>query len=81
MLNQTWVLIHKERAAMADTLAALTPSQWAEDSLVSGWSVQVTAAHIVNGAENACGKPPIQRMGTPVVSSPIVRRRPVSFRR
>ena len=55
MPDQTWVLIHKERAAMADTLAALTPSQWAEASLVSGWSVQVTAAHIVNGAEQTPG--------------------------
>jgi uncharacterized protein (TIGR03083 family) len=55
MPDQTWVLIHKERAAMADTLAALTPGQWAADSLVSGWSVQVTAAHIVNGAEQTPG--------------------------
>ena len=47
----TWALIHKERAAMADTLAGLAPGQWAAASLVSGWSVQVTAAHIVNGAE------------------------------
>ncbi|MDQ1425652.1 MAG: hypothetical protein QOD72_3150 [Acidimicrobiaceae bacterium] len=51
----TWGLIHKERAAMADTLNALTASQWSEPSLVAGWSVQVTAAHIVNGAEQTPG--------------------------
>lgn len=48
---KTWELIHAERAAMADTLAALTPAQWAQTSLCGGWTVQVTAAHIVVGAE------------------------------
>jgi uncharacterized protein (TIGR03083 family) len=47
----TWDLIHTERAAMADTLATLTPGQWAEASLCGGWSVQVAAGHIVAGAE------------------------------
>ena len=49
--STTWKLIHRERAAMADTLATLTPSQWSQPSLCGGWSVQVTAAHIVMGAE------------------------------
>jgi uncharacterized protein (TIGR03083 family) len=48
---QTWKVIHRERAVMADTLATLTASQWAEPSLCGGWSVRVTAAHIVTGAE------------------------------
>jgi uncharacterized protein (TIGR03083 family) len=52
---KTWDLIHNERESMADTLAALTPSQWAEPSLVEGWSVHVTAGHIVNGAEQTPG--------------------------
>ena len=47
----TWKLIHKERAATADTLAALTTAQWAQASLCGGWSVRETAAHIVLGAE------------------------------
>jgi uncharacterized protein (TIGR03083 family) len=47
----TWDLIHAERAAMADTLAALAPGDWAERSLCGTWSVQVTAGHIVAGAE------------------------------
>ena len=36
---------------MADTLATLTPAQWAQPSLCGGWSVRVTAGHIVTGAE------------------------------
>lgn len=48
---KTWELIHRERAAMADTLAELKPGQWAEPSLCGGWSVQLTAAHILAGAE------------------------------
>ena len=46
-----WKLIHHERAAVADTLATLTASQWAKPSLCGGWSVRVTAGHIVTGAE------------------------------
>jgi len=49
--TRTWKLIHAERAAMSDTLASLTPSQWAEPSLCGGWSVQEAAGHIVAGAE------------------------------
>jgi len=48
---KTWELIHRERAAMADTLAELKPDQWTEPSLVAGWSVHVAAAHILAGAE------------------------------
>jgi uncharacterized protein (TIGR03083 family) len=49
--TRAWTLIHDERAAMADTLAALEPSQWNEPSLCGGWSVRVAAGHIVVGAE------------------------------
>jgi uncharacterized protein (TIGR03083 family) len=49
--TKTWALIHAERSAMSDTLAALTPSQWAEPSLCAGWSVQNAAGHILVGAE------------------------------
>jgi uncharacterized protein (TIGR03083 family) len=49
--TKAWTLIHSERAAMADTLATLSPSQWAEPSSCDGWSVRVTAGHIVVGAE------------------------------
>lgn len=47
----TWKMIHKERAAMADTLTTLSAAQWAQPSLCGGWSVRETAAHIVLGAE------------------------------
>ena len=47
----TWKLIHRERAAMADTLATLTPDQWTQSSLCGGWTVRDTAGHIVTGAE------------------------------
>ena len=47
----TWKLIHKERAAIADTLTTLSAAQWAQPSLCGGWSVRETAAHIVLGAE------------------------------
>lgn len=49
--TQAWKMIHRERAAVADTLAALTPDQWTQPSLCDGWSVRVAAAHIVMGAE------------------------------
>jgi uncharacterized protein (TIGR03083 family) len=48
---EVWRLTHEERAAMADTLDELKPSQWAEPSLVAGWSIQDCAAHILAGAE------------------------------
>jgi uncharacterized protein (TIGR03083 family) len=47
----TWKLIHRERAAMADTLTTLSPAQWAQPTLCGEWSVRETAAHIVLGAE------------------------------
>jgi len=52
---KTWDLIHRERAAMAGTLATLGSGQWSEPSMCDGWSVQVTAAHIVLGAEQTPG--------------------------
>jgi uncharacterized protein (TIGR03083 family) len=50
-----WRLTHQERAAMADTLEEVKPSQWAEPSLVRGWSIQDCAAHILAGAEQTKG--------------------------
>jgi uncharacterized protein (TIGR03083 family) len=49
--EETWKYIHSERAQMADTLAALTPGQWAAASWCDGWSVQDTAGHILAAAE------------------------------
>lgn len=36
---------------MVGTLAGLDTGQWSQPSLCNGWSVQIAAAHIVNGAE------------------------------
>lgn len=52
----TWTLIHGQRAQLADTLDQLTPSQWAQPALCAGWTVQVTAGHIVVGAEQTPGR-------------------------
>jgi hypothetical protein len=46
---KTWDLIHAERAAMVETLAALPPEQWAVASLVSGWSVHAAAGPEISG--------------------------------
>jgi uncharacterized protein (TIGR03083 family) len=51
----TWKLIHGERAATADMLATLTPAQWSQPSLCQGWTVQMTAAHILQAAEQTTG--------------------------
>jgi uncharacterized protein (TIGR03083 family) len=49
--DETWQLIHSERAALADTLDTLSEDQWAAPSLCDGWTVKITAAHILAGAE------------------------------
>ena len=51
----TWNQIHAERGAIADTLATLTPEQWATASLCGGWTVQMTAGHIVMSGEQSPG--------------------------
>jgi len=49
--DQTWRLIHSERAALADTLEGLEQPQWAHDSWCSGWTIQQTVGHVVAAAE------------------------------
>jgi uncharacterized protein (TIGR03083 family) len=49
--EDTWKHIHAERAKMAETLASLSPDQWAAPSWCEGWSVQVAAGHILAAAE------------------------------
>jgi uncharacterized protein (TIGR03083 family) len=41
-----WPVIHAERAALADDLAALTDEQWATPSLCGGWTVRQVLAHL-----------------------------------
>ena len=49
--TNTWQLIHNERAAMADTLDSLSSRDWSTPSLCGTWTVQMTAGHILAGAE------------------------------
>ena len=53
---RTWELIHRERAAMADTLDRLEPADWDVASWCGVWSVHVTAGHILVGAEQTRGR-------------------------
>jgi uncharacterized protein (TIGR03083 family) len=41
-----WPVIHAERAALADDLAALTDEQWATPSLCGNWTVREVLGHM-----------------------------------
>jgi uncharacterized protein (TIGR03083 family) len=45
-----WAMIHRERAALADDLATLTPEQWDQPSQCEGWSVRDVVAHMTASA-------------------------------
>ncbi|MGW1739126.1 maleylpyruvate isomerase family mycothiol-dependent enzyme [Nocardia sp. NPDC001965] len=47
---EIWASIHRERAALADELATLTPQQWAAPSLCGRWSVEEVVAHLTAAA-------------------------------
>jgi uncharacterized protein (TIGR03083 family) len=49
--TETWRHIHAERAALADCWERLRPEQWRAASWCDGWSVQVTAGHVLAAAE------------------------------
>lgn len=49
-MNETWSIVHAERAALVEDLAQLTDAQWAHPSLCTGWSVHDVAAHLVDNA-------------------------------
>jgi uncharacterized protein (TIGR03083 family) len=46
MADSPWPVIHAERAALADDLAALTPDRWSTPSLCAGWSVHEVLGHM-----------------------------------
>jgi uncharacterized protein (TIGR03083 family) len=48
---EAWTYIHAERAALAETWSGLSPEQWASPSWCDGWTVQVTAGHVLAAAE------------------------------
>src|SRR3954451_3561375 len=49
--TETWSLIHRERAALADDLDGLAASRWASPSLCPGWTVHDMLAHMLATAE------------------------------
>lgn len=53
--TNTWAMIHRERSAVADMIATLTPEQWQQSSLCSGWTIGLMAGHILLAAEQTPG--------------------------
>jgi len=49
--DSIWPTIHAERHSLADDLAALTPEQWATQSLCSEWNVHQVLAHLLSAAK------------------------------
>jgi uncharacterized protein (TIGR03083 family) len=49
--SSPWPLIHAERAALADDLAALTDEQWATRSLCANWTVRDVLGHMIATAK------------------------------
>lgn len=49
-MTDVWELVHAERRALVDDLAALTAQEWEVASLCPGWTVHDVAAHLVDNA-------------------------------
>jgi uncharacterized protein (TIGR03083 family) len=48
--SSIWPLVHAERAALAEDLAALDGAQWAHPSLCDGWVIEDVVAHLTAAA-------------------------------
>lgn len=48
--SSIWPLVHAERAALAEDLAALDDAQWAHPSLCEGWVIEDVVAHLTASA-------------------------------
>jgi uncharacterized protein (TIGR03083 family) len=55
-MTEPWTLIHAERRALAEDLSGLTPDQWAQPSLCTGWSVREVLAHMTATAKTTPAK-------------------------
>ena len=53
--SSPWPLIHGERRALVDDLAALTDEQWATASLCPGWTVRDVLGHLIATAKMTQG--------------------------
>ncbi len=49
-VGSMWPLVHAERAALAEDLAALDDAQWAHPSLCERWVIEDVVAHLTAGA-------------------------------
>src|SRR5690242_16731248 len=47
--EESWQLIGEHRLAIADLLERLTPQEWEQPSLCTGWRVRDVAAHLALG--------------------------------
>jgi uncharacterized protein (TIGR03083 family) len=54
--DQTWRVIHEERAALAEILETLSPAEWEHPSLCEGWTVRDVAAHVIGGPQVKIGQ-------------------------
>ncbi len=52
--ERLWAAAHEERAALADDLAELDETQWAQPSLCGRWSIEEVVAHL--GAAASTGR-------------------------
>lgn len=48
---EVWRQIDAERAAIARTLAELSPEEWEQDSVCTGWTVKDVAAHVISNPQ------------------------------
>jgi uncharacterized protein (TIGR03083 family) len=48
--NHLWVLVHAERAALAEDLAGLGAEQWRHHTLCGEWDVEQVVAHLIAAA-------------------------------
>lgn len=50
-MDDVWLIVHAERAALIGDLTGLTDDQWARPSLCGDWTVHDVAAHLINNAK------------------------------
>jgi len=51
MADDIWPVVHRERRALAEDLAGLSPELWQTPSLCAGWTVHQVLAHMVSTAK------------------------------
>lgn len=49
-MTDVWPMVHAERTALIDDLAALEPHQWQQPSLCDQWAVHEVLAHLIDSA-------------------------------